>query len=60
MTGAAGYIAGTFIAGTLIWLVFPIVIVIGIVAIFGKSIMSPFVRVFDWTIRKLYFWRNQD
>ncbi|MBU2981479.1 hypothetical protein KO498_06585 [Lentibacter algarum] len=54
LTGSAGYISGTFIAGTLVWLIWPLLIVVGLGALFWKRV----VAAFDWAIERIYFWRN--
>tara|TARA_R110002072_G_scaffold277243_1_gene438969 strand:- start:141 stop:491 length:351 start_codon:yes stop_codon:yes gene_type:complete len=54
LTGSAGYISGTFIAGTLVWIIWPLLVFVGIVALFWKQI----VNVFDWAVRRIYFLRN--
>ena len=55
LTGSAGYISGTFVAGALVWFIWPLLVVLGLVALFWKKI----VRAFDWVIRRLYFLRNE-
>ncbi|WP_162497349.1 hypothetical protein [Roseovarius dicentrarchi] len=54
LTGSAGYISGTFIAGTLVWIIWPLLVIVGLIALFWKRIE----RAFDWAIRRIYFWRN--
>ncbi|MFT5364058.1 MAG: hypothetical protein ACI9VX_001685 [Dinoroseobacter sp.] len=57
LTASSGYIAETFIGAAtvgLIWLVMPFVVALGLILKFRLQILS----VFDWAIRRLYFWRN--
>jgi hypothetical protein len=55
LTGSAGYISGTFVAGALVWFIWPLLIIMGLLALFWKKI----VRSFDWVIRRIYFLRNE-
>jgi hypothetical protein len=55
LTGSAGYISGTFLAGALVWFVWPLLVVIGLIAMFWNKI----VKSFDWALRRLYFLRNE-
>jgi hypothetical protein len=66
LTGAAGYISGTLVAGSIVWLVWPLLILVGFIAFFWNNIkrlsapsVGAFVAAFDWFIRRLYFWRNK-
>ncbi|SDF02125.1 hypothetical protein [Sulfitobacter delicatus] len=54
LTGSAGYISGTFLASALVWFVWPLLIAIGLIALFWGKI----VKMFDWAVRRLYFARN--
>lgn len=55
LTGSAGYISGTFIAGTIVWIIWPLLVVVGLVAVFWKKIIGAF----DWAVRRIYFLRNE-
>ena len=62
LTGSAGYIAGTYTIGALVWMAWPLLVAIGIVALswaWIKLLPNAFVRAFDWCVRRLYFWRNK-
>ncbi|MCZ4351826.1 hypothetical protein O4H61_04800 [Roseovarius aestuarii] len=54
LTGSAGYVSGTLIAGTFVWIIWPLLVIVGIAALFWKQL----VGVFDWAIRRIYFLRN--
>ena len=54
LTAGSGYIAGTFVSALAITLL-PFVIAASVLIMFRTRVMSGF----DWSLRRLYHWRNK-
>ena len=62
LTGSGGYIAGTYIVGALVWFIWPILVLIGVLALtwrWVRKIPDFAVVVLDKSVRQLYKWRNR-